>query len=123
MRLGGAVETVQRFGSNIDCRVKPKRLVGAVNIVVDGLGYADDRDAPLVQARGDAESIVAADGHERGEIHALDMLDDRLKLLVGRIGARGAEDRAAEMQDARHALAGEREIVALEYAGPTVAET
>src|ERR1019366_10142169 len=109
--------------SNIDCRVVAESLVRTINIVVDGFGHANDRHAALVQARSDTEGVVAADGHERGKIHALEVFDERIKLFIGWIGARRTEDCTAEVEDARHALAGERKIIALEHAGPTIAKT
>ena len=64
-------------------------------------GHADDGHAAFVQSRRDAERVIAADGDQRVDFEALEIADDLLDLLFGRIGARGAEDRAAEMQDAR----------------------
>ena len=99
MRLGGAVKTVNRLGGNVDRRVITEGLVGAVNIVVDGLGHADDRHTPFVQARGNAQGVVAADSHEASEIHALEVLDECIELVIGWIGARSAKNCATEVQN------------------------
>src|SRR5206468_2462587 len=70
----------------------------------------------------DAERVVAADGDEGADVEAFQVADDLLDLFVGRIGARGAEDRAAHVQDAGHALAIQRDEVAFDQPGPAVAK-
>src|SRR5258706_5778023 len=47
---------------------------------------------------------------------------DDLELFVDRVGARRAEDRAAEMENARHTFAAQGSEIAVDHAGPAVAE-
>ena len=69
VRLGGRVQAVDRLGRDRDRGVEPERVVGAVEVVVDRLRDADDREAVLrVQLRGDAERVLAADRDERVEL-------------------------------------------------------
>ena len=86
----------------VDGRVEAEGVVGAVEVVVDRLRDADDREVVLgVEPRRDAERVLAADRDERVELLALEgrehPLDAALDLV--RVRARGAEDRAAARED------------------------
>ena len=110
VRLGGRVQPVDRLHGDVDRGVEAERVVGGVEVVVDGLGYADDVHAVLVQLGGDAEGVLAADRDERVDAEVLEVRLDLLDAAVDleRVGARRAEDRAAARQDAADLLDAER---------------
>ena len=64
VRLRGGVQAVDRFHGDVDRGVEAERVVGGVEVVVDGLGHADDLHAVLVQGGRDAERVLAADGDQ-----------------------------------------------------------
>src|SRR5205807_1048755 len=73
VRFGGGAQAVHRFGDNVDGRVETEGEIGRGQVVVNRLGHADHRQLEIVeQARGDAERIVAADGHQSGEAVVLE---------------------------------------------------
>ena len=121
--LGGGVQPVDGLGGDADRGVEAEGVVGGGQVVVDGLGHADALDAVLVvQPRGDAEGVLAADRDQRvdlvlGEV-LLDPADTVLRLE--RVGAGRAEDGAAAGQDAAYGRDVERDGVALERAAPAV---
>src|SRR5574341_149717 len=112
--LRGRVELVGRFGGGSDGRVEPEGGHGAADVVVDGLGDADDGDALRHQPPGEAERPVAADGDEHVEPVGAERRDElvgTVSLSPGAVGGLfppaegvaavgGAEDSAAEMGDA-----------------------
>ena len=104
VRLRRRVQAVDRLRGDSHCSVEAEGVVGGVEIVVDRLGYADDGQAVLGERGGDTEGVFTTDRHERVDTQvcevALDALDAALHL--DRVGARGAEDRAAARQDAAH---------------------
>ena len=69
MALGGRVEAVDRLRRDLDGGVEAEGAVGAGEVVVDGLGDADDRQLPR-QLVGGVERAVAADGDEAVEASA-----------------------------------------------------
>src|SRR5262245_36385542 len=76
-----------------------------------------------MQLGRDAERVVASDGHERVDAVVAERLDDALDpvLLLGGIRPRGAEDGAAQREDA--ADVGRRELIdeaLFEAPGPAV---
>ena len=102
VRLGRRVQAVDRLGRDRDGGVEAERVVGAVEVVVDRLRDADDGEVVLlVELRGDAERVLAADRDERVEPFALEgrehLLDTALDLV--RVRPRRAEDRPAARQD------------------------
>ena len=60
MRLGRRIEPVDRLGRGADRGVEAEGDVGFGEVVVDGLGQADDVEAVLGQAVGDLVRAVAA---------------------------------------------------------------
>ncbi len=63
MRLGRGPQPVHRLHDNVDGRVEAEREIGGHQVVIDGLGYADQRQAEFrVKLGGDTERVVAADG-------------------------------------------------------------
>ena len=98
-----AVHRLDRLGKR---RLEPEALVEVHDVVVDGLGDADDAlllaappdlQADLVRA---AQAAVAADDEEDIHLHLLEKIDHLRHILRP---ARGAEDRAAEGVDGIHA--------------------
>ena len=101
--LGRRVQLVDGLGGGVDGREEPDGQLGPADVVVDGLGDADDRQAlVLVQPRGRRQRALAADDDQPVEPVDLERLLDAagaVDLAVG-IDARGAEDRAAAVQQA-----------------------
>ena len=69
------------------------------------LRLADEIRSIQRRAAARDERVVTADGDQRGEIHAFDVLDERPELLVGRVGARrNAGDIEEALDEPVHAL-------------------
>ena len=124
VRLGGGVQAVDRVGGDLHGGLEAEREVGAGEVVVDRLRDADHVDAVVDQPAGDAERVLAADRDQRvdallGE-RGLELLEPALLLV--RVRPRGAEDRAAAVQDPARVLVGQLDRVAGQHAGPAVAE-
>ena len=64
----------------------PKQFGRADDVVVDGLGHADERNARLAELVGDGERAVAADDDQRVEPHLVEHLDDALGVVAGAFG-------------------------------------
>ena len=127
-------QTITRsWDSAVECRrsmasvaietrgVEPERVVGAGEVVVDRLRDADDVHLMLaVEARRDAQRVLAADGDQRVQPaqvleHALDAALD----LVG-VRARRLQDRPAAGQDPRDVDRPEFAELALDQPAPAV---
>jgi hypothetical protein len=124
VRLGGGVQAVDRVGGDLHRGLEAEREVGPVEVVVDRLRHADDRDPLVDESPGDAQRVLAADRDQRAEpalAHRLAHLVDAA-LDLERVRARGAEDRAAAVQDAARGLVGELHRLVLEHARPAVPE-
>ena len=87
--LGRGLQAVDRLGGDLDRRVEPEGHLGPGQVVVDGLGHADDREAQLVQSFRRAQCVISADGHHRIEPERLDGGLDTVGTIVSgeRIGA------------------------------------
>ena len=92
------------LGGDVDGGVEAEGEVGAGQIVVDGLGDADDFDARSIELLRDRERVVAADGDEGVAPCCFRLLMQRSRPsgVLGGIGARGAQDGAAAGQNAAH---------------------
>ena len=103
MRLGRGPQPVYRLHDNVDGRVESEREIGGHQVVVDGFGHTDQRQAEFrVKLGGDTECVVAANGHQSSKAEAAEIIDAALhvrRLLVG-IGSRRAEDGASPSNDA-----------------------
>jgi hypothetical protein len=80
-----------------------------VEVVVDGLGHvhhAQARAGALGHLHRRKCGVVAADGDQLGDTQLAQRLHDpvQVRRLLGRIGARGAQDRATLQVDAAHIL-------------------
>ena len=103
---------------------KPKVTFGDAEVVVDGLGDANDGDALPGELTGHTERVVAADGDEGFDCLALKGRADGLGAALDGVGvgAGGAEDGSAEGQDVAATLGAEGHGVAFHDARPAVAE-
>jgi hypothetical protein len=64
MCLCGGVQRVDRPRRSIQCRVEAERVVRRSEIVVDGLGHADDAHASLSKRLSVVHRAVTAYQHE-----------------------------------------------------------
>ena len=119
--LRGGVQTVNGVGRDVDGRVESETIVRCVQVVVDGLGNTDDGDALLEQAVGNAHRIVAPDGNQRVERVALEVSPQPFHAVrvLERVGARGAQDGPAAVQDSGDALQIKRFEFVFEQAAPS----
>ena len=104
-----------------DGRVEAEGVVGAVQVVVDRLRHTDDGEVLLgEEPRRDAERVLAADRDQRVDLleGALDPLD--AALVLERVRARRADDRAADVQDPGDLVPAERFEVAVDRTAPAV---
>jgi hypothetical protein len=123
--LGGGVEAIDRVGGDLHRRVEAERDLGALDVVVDRLRHADDRQpCSVVQLAGDAERAVATDRRSAPSSPMSASWPGRVDTVgaVERAAASGAEHRAAAGQHAAHRLDGERQGAALHHAVPRIAE-
>ena len=128
---GGGVDAVDDLGGDVHRGVETKGHVGAVNVVVDGLGQADDVQPLLAEQVGGLVGAVAAQAEQAvqlgllvGLFHGLDLVDVVLlnDAHLFERGALGAQDGAAHRQNAGK-LAGvhlavvavDQAVVAVEY--------
>jgi hypothetical protein len=124
---GRRPQGIDEFHAAADRGAEADAEVGAVDVVVHGLGAGHDVHAFPVQARGVGQGVVAADGHQRPDpqlvqrghhvIGAVDPvagpgIEVRLQGLgqipgqdLAGIGARGMKDRAAGPVDAVNRVA------------------
>ena len=63
VRLHGVTETVNGVNRSVGCGIETDGIIGANNIVIDGSGDSDYRNAVLGKCFGTAESTVAANGN------------------------------------------------------------
>jgi hypothetical protein len=63
-------EPVDGLGGDGDRGVEAEGVVGAGEVVVDGLRDPDHPHAQLVEAGRHAERVLAADGHDRADVVA-----------------------------------------------------
>ena len=129
---GGGVDAVDDLSGDVHGGVEAEGDVGAVDVVVDGLGQADDVQTLLGEEVGRLVGAVAAEAEQTVELgvlvglfHGRDLVDlvlfHHAHQLEG--GALGSEDGAAQRQDAAeivlaHLLvfAGDEAVVAVQDA-------
>ncbi len=63
--LGGVAQFVDHFQSGVHRSIVADGVIGACNIIVDGAGQADHRDAAVCQLTGTTVGAVAADDDQR----------------------------------------------------------
>ena len=93
-----------------------RRGAGQGQVVVNRLGHVRDLDFALALLGHDAGGkgrVVAADGDQRGDAEFFKNAEDIFHLLrrLGRIRARGAENRAALDVDVLHVADGQRPAI------------
>src|SRR5262249_17081691 len=123
VRLGRGVQTVDRLGRNEDRGVKPERVVGTAEVVVDCLRNPDDGEAVLlVQPARHPECVLAADRDESVEACALERLDDTFDTFIQLVWIRPGrpENRPAARQDPRDLARPERLELVRDEPAPAV---
>ena len=107
-----------------DGGVEAEGVVGGVEVVVHGLGDADDLEAGVGEALRGCQGPFAADGDDGVDAEAVHVgLDDLGAAAVfERVGAGGAQDGAALLGDAADHGAGDVDDVAFDHAAPAVQE-
>src|ERR1700756_297158 len=122
VRIGSCVNAIHGLGGNGDCGVKAEGGVGAVDVVVDGLGHADAWHSVFAEVQGDRLSVVAAESNERVDFvdlqDFLDLLDSPWNLLY--ICARGMKDGAPLELNPVCLLQGQRNPLVVEYPPPAI---
>ena len=109
--LAGGLQPLDRCGHGGDRGVEAEAALAADDVVVYGLGHADDRQSALAQTVRDRHRAVAADGHQRIEPERARAGQGlrRSRLVAQRIGlVAGAQHGAALHQDAADAVPVER---------------
>ena len=129
MAAGGGVDAVDDLGGDVHGGVEAEGHVGAVNVVVNGLGQADDVQALLRQQVGGHMGAVAAQAEQAvqlgflvGLFHGGDLVDlvilHHTHQLEG--GALGAQNGAAQRQDAAEVILGHLLVIAVDQAAVAV---
>src|SRR5205814_2679248 len=98
----GGAQAVDRFQRDVDRRVAADTDVVTVEVVVDGRGHPDHREAFAREARRARLRAVAADHHQSIDRPVAEVAEGLG--AAGRLGefraAGAAEDRAARLDDA-----------------------
>src|SRR5690606_24270833 len=97
-------------GHHLNRRVEPEGDVGPADVIVDGLGDADDPDPLLLEPSSRAEASVAADDDQRVDATRFDGGPDRLVALTVDVGVEpgAAQDGPAPAEDPADTVTGER---------------
>ena len=126
MRLRGAVQTVNGLGGDLQSGVVAECHVGAVDVVVDGLGHPDHRNALLVEPVRGGQGALAADRDQHVDPVVLQRLFDigQTGAQFLRVGPGGAEHGAALGQQSLVAVVVvELDAPVLQQAPPAVLES
>ena len=109
-------QAVHGLGRDLHSGVESERVIGRVEVVVDGLRHADDPDALVREPLGRGERAFAADRDDGVDLvvaqHLVDPVDTAARLE--RVRARRAEDGAALLADSLNVLAIDRDDVGLD---------
>src|ERR1041385_6123691 len=119
--LGGRMDLVQGVGRGAHRRVEPEGGFGPRDVVVDRLGYADDRYALAEEPVRDAQAPIPSDRDQRVEpavvegadqvVGAVFFDDAAIRLQRGPVeritAVGGAEDRAAQVGDPAYLVGAE----------------
>src|SRR4051794_38695256 len=94
VRLGCGVYAIDRLAHNVARRIEPEGVVGATQVVVDGLGNAYDFDSFFVELLRDRKSVVSANGNQGVNLVRIKGLNAAIKTVgaLRGIGAGGAEN-------------------------------
>ena len=113
------MQAIDRLGREAHRRVEPERVRRLDDVVVDGLGYADDRDPHLEELVGNPQGAIAADDHKAVELHLVVHLDHPRRVIAlaatgvdwigeGIPAVGGAEDGAPDAKDTDAVPGGEQ---------------
>ena len=123
--LRRCAEPVDGLGRDGMGRVEAEGVVGAAEIVVDGLRDADDVQTLFVhESGGTGQSSLAADRNDRVDAVGAHHLTHPLRpaALIG-VGARSAEDGAAAAGESTNVEHRHVEHIVFEQAAPPVADS
>lgn len=126
VRVAGGAQPVDRLGGDLDGGVETEGVVGGVDVVVDGLGYPDDRDAVLEEPLRRRRGALSADRDHAVDTEVLEYLLDVLRAAVGlgvRAESTGAQDGSTLVGQTTDHRAVEIDDVAVDQSVPAVAET
>ena len=125
MRLGGAVQPVDGLGRDLQRGVVAECDVGAVDVVVDGLGHPDDGNVLLGEPVRGGQRALAADRDQHVDAVVVERLLDLVQpgpQLVG-VDPRGAQHGAAlGQQPVVAVVVPELDATVLQQAAPAVQE-
>ena len=124
MGLGRGAQTVDGLGGDLDGGVEAERVVGGFEVVVDGLGNADDLESRIRQTACRGEGTLAADRDDRVDplrIHRLLNINGAAVFALERVCAGTAEDGATLAGETAHTVPVQSHKVALDQAFPAVA--
>ena len=125
MAFGRRVKAIDRFGGDRHGGVESECVVGAPQVVVDRLGYPDDRKTDPAELRRYAERVLTTDDDKGVESQPLYRLKNTAFTVLGavRIRTTGAEDGASTRKDASDIGHAQRCSVSIDRAAPTISET
>ena len=126
----GAVQAVDGIGGDAQRGIETEGDIGAENIVVDGLGQGDDVETFLLQLQCILLRTTAAETNKRIQVVGLVVLDDDIghvldlaaHLHLVRLVAAGAENGAADREDAGQGTAFQSHGAVLHQSAETVPE-
>jgi len=124
MSVGRRVQAVNRFGSDHDSGIKSETGIGAIQVVVDGLGHAHAGNSRFDEGRGHRLGIVTAERDDGIQVVRLKILDALLNATryFADIGPRRMQDGSAEGDDAVDSLQVEWHGPVFEHAAPPLEE-
>ena len=115
VRLTGGADAVHSLGCDGDCGIETEGVVGRAQVVINGLGHADDGQAGVGQALGAGEGAFTADGDDGVDTvtlhHDFDVFGAAVGAVEG-VGTGGADDGTALGCQAADLLAGQVHVVA-----------
>lgn len=126
MRLRGAVQTIDGIGRDGQRGVEPERHVGAIDVVVDGLGHPDHRDAFIGQPGRRGQRALAADGDQYVDAVVVQCLPDLVEAgtqLVRMCAGSTQHGAALREQPIVPVVGGEMDPPVLEQSPPAVEES
>ncbi len=125
VRLGGRVDAVDRFAYHIARRIKPERVVGSPQIVVDRLGHADHFDSFFMQLLRHRQRVVAADGNQCVDLVLVNRGGTSINAVrtLRRVGARGAQNGSSAGQNSAHRIQVQHHALVFDQTAPALQET
>src|SRR5258708_6001918 len=118
------MQAVDGFGRDFDGGDEAEGQIGSVDVVVDGLGHADQRQTLNEELGGHGKGSFATHANDGVDAVVRDGLSNTLD-AVGhgeRLHPRRTQHRAAARQDAAHALDIEAYPAVFDHAQPTIGE-